>query len=342
MNETKSKNRILTGDRPTGPLHLGHYVGSLANRVKLQDEYDCFFIIADYQVLTDHIKDTAKVEQNIMEIALDYLSVGIDPEKCSIFIQSRIPEIAELATYFSMLVSIPRLQRNPTVKDEMDAAKISKKEMSYGFLGYPISQAADILIVRADLVPVGDDQLPHVEQTRDVARTFNRTFNKVLPLPEALVSNFSRLPGTDQQKMSKSRNNAIFLSDPPEIVEKKVMKAYTDPTRLKATDPGHLEGNVVFAYLDAYATDKDELKDLKDRYQKGQVGDVEIKKRLTQILNEFLNPIRERRGELQSNPDYIKKVLVEGTERTREESKKTIQIVREAMNYDYMNLVGDL
>jgi len=235
------KKRILTGDRPTGPLHLGHYVGSLENRVKLQNEYDCFFIIADYQVLTDHLYETKNVAQNIVEIMLDYLSIGLDPTKSTFFIQSRIPEIAELTMYFSMLVSLPRVQRNPTVKEEMKAAKIGKKEISYGFVGYPISQAADILVVRANLVPVGEDQLSHLEQTREIARTFNRIFGKVFPVPEPLLGRFPRLPGIDGQKMSKSRNNAIYLKDTPEEVARKVMQTYTDPTRIHTTDPGHIK-----------------------------------------------------------------------------------------------------
>jgi len=214
------KRRILTGDRPTGPLHLGHYVGSLRNRVKLQDDYECFFIIADYQVLTDHLHETRKIPDNIREIVLDYLSVGIDPRKSFIFIQSMIPEIAELTMYFSMLVSLSRVQRNPTVKDEIKAAKIGKKEVSYGFVGYPISQAADILVVRANLVPVGEDQLPHLEQTREIARTFNRIFGEVFPVPEALLGEFPRLPGIDGHKMSKSRKMLFFLK----ILQKKLQK----------------------------------------------------------------------------------------------------------------------
>lgn len=333
------KKRILTGDRPTGPLHLGHYVGSLRNRVKLQDDYECFFIIADYQVLTDHLHETAKIAQNIREIVLDYLSVGINPQKSSIFVQSMIPEIAELTMYFSMLTSLSRLQRNPTVKDEIKAAKIGKKKVSYGFVGYPISQAADILVVRANLVPVGEDQLPHLEQTREIARTFNRIFGKVFPVPEALLGEFPRLPGVDGQKMSKSRNNAIFLKDSPEEVAKKVMRAYTDPTRIHASDPGHLEGNVVFAYLDAFCQDQEELKELKLRYRKGTVGDVEVKQRLIEILNAFLTPIRERRRELETNPKLVGEVLASGIKKTRKEAKETLKLVREAMHLDYRSFL---
>jgi tryptophanyl-tRNA synthetase len=329
------KKRILTGDRPTGALHLGHYVGSLKNRVQLQDDYECFFIIADYQVLTDHLYETRKIADNIREIVVDYLSVRIDPRKSSIFVQSMIPEIAELTMYFSMLVSLSRVQRNPTVKDEIKAAKIGKKEVSYGFVGYTISQAADILVVRANLVPVGEDQLPHLEQTREIARTFNRIFGEVFPVPEALLGEFPRLPGIDGQKMSKSRNNAIFLKDSPEEVAKKVMRAYTDPSRIHATDPGHLEGNVVFAYLEAFCQDQEELEELKSKYKKGTVGDVEVKKRLIEILNGFLNPIREKRKELEADPQIVKEVLTDGIEKTRKEAKETLRLVREAMCLDY-------
>lgn len=332
------QKRILTGDRPTGALHLGHYVGSLRNRVKLQDDHECFFIVADYQVLTDHLHETEKIAQNVREIVLDYLSVGIDPERSAIFIQSMIPEIAELTMYFSMLVSLSRVQRNPTVKDEIKVAKIGKKEVSYGFVGYPISQAADILAVRATLVPVGEDQLPHLEQTREIARTFNRVFGEVFSVPEALLGEFPRLPGIDGQKMSKSRNNAISLKDSPEEVAKKVMRAYTDPTRIRATDPGYLEGNVVFAYLDAFCQNQEELEELKSRYKKGTIGDVVVKKRLIEILNAFLSPIRERRKNLEANPKIVGKVLSEGIEKTRKEARETLMLMREAMHLDYESL----
>jgi len=330
-----SQKRILTGDRPTGSLHLGHYVGSLRNRVKLQDDYECFFIIADYQVLTDHLHNTNKIAQNIREIILDYLSVGIDPKKSAIFIQSMIPEIAELTMYFSMITSFSRVQRNPTVKEEMRAAKIGKKEVSYGFVGYPISQAADILVVRADLVPVGEDQIAHLEQTREIAKTFNKTFGEVFPVPEGLLGKFPRLPGIDGQKMSKSRNNAIYLKDSPEEVAKKIMRGYTDPTRIRATDPGHIEGNVIFTYLDAFCPNEEELKELKLKYQKGRIGDVEVKKRVIEILNNFLNPIREKRKELEANPRLVEEVLTSGIEKTRKEAVVTARLAKEAMCLDH-------
>lgn len=338
MSAAKPKKRILTGDRPTGPLHLGHYVGSLRNRVKLQDDYECFFIIADYQALTDHLYETKQVAQNVREIVLDYLSVGIDPKKSSIFVQSMIPEIAELTMYFSMLVSLSRVQRNPTVKDEIKAAKIGKKEVSYGFVGYPISQAADILVVRANLVPVGEDQLPHLEQTREIARTFNKVFEEIFPVPEALLGEFPRLPGIDGQKMSKSRNNAISLKDSPEEVTKKVMRAYTDPVRIHATDLGHIEGNVVFAYLNIFCSVQEELEELKSRYKKGTIGDVAVKKRLIEILNDFLAPIREKRKELEANPKIVREVLTDGINKTRKEARETLKIVREVMQLDYKEL----
>lgn len=335
------KQRILTGDRPTGKLHLGHYVGSLSNRVNLQKDYDCFFIIADFQVLTDHLQDTAKISDNIHQIVLDYLSVGIDPQKSTIFIQSMIPEIAELTMYLSMLVSIGRLKRNPTVKEELAAVGIKENEMSYGFFGYPVSQAADILIVRANLVPVGEDQLPHLEQTREIAKKFNHLFGKdVLPVPEAKLGEFPRLPGIEGQKMSKSRGNAIYLSDSPEEVARKIKRAYTDPTRLKATDPGHIENNVVFAYLDAFLKDRAELEDLQNRYRAGTIGDVAVKERLTVVLNEFLAPIQERRRQFEAKPDLIGDILNAGIKRTREEGKATLEIVRKAMQMDYKKILN--
>lgn len=334
------KQRILTGDRPTGPLHLGHWVGSLANRVRLQESHECFFIIADFQVLTDHLDDTAKISRNIREIALDYFSVGIDPERSIIFIQSLVPQIAELTMYFSMLVTVGRLKRNPTVKEELAAAGMNESEMSYGFFGYPVSQAADILAVRATLVPVGEDQLPHLEQTREIARGFNRRFGEVFPVPEALLGEFPRLPGVDGQKMSKSRGNAIYLSDSPEDVARKVTRAYTDPTRLHATDPGHIEGNVVFAYLEAFLDDKAELESLKSDYKAGKVSDSAVKVRLTEVLNNFLAPIQERRRELAAKPGLVNEIIEAGVRRTREEGQLTLDKVREAMRMDYKDLAS--
>lgn len=275
------------------------------------------------------------MKENIQEIVLDWLSVGLDPEKSHFFIQSMIPEIAELTIYFSMMVTVARLQRNPTVKEELENAKMTQKEITYGFLGYPVSQAADILIVRSNIVPVGEDQLPHLEQTREIARRFNQLFGETFPIPNPLLSDFSRLPGIDGKKMSKSQNNAIYLKDDPETIKNKVKRAYTDPTRLRATDPGHIEGNVVFAYLEAFAPDKEELQELKRLYQAGKIGDVPLKQRLTEILVKFLEPIQERRREYVSKPKFVNESLHAGILKTREEAEKTIDAVREALHFDY-------
>lgn len=331
----KRRKRILTGDRPTGRLHIGHYLGSLANRVKLQESYDCFILIADTQALTDHFEQPEILQQNIREVVKDYLSVGMDPEKSTIFVQSLIPEISELAIYYLNLVTVARLQRNPTVKEEM-AQKHFEKNLPAGFLVYPVHQAADITAFQADLVPVGKDQLPMIEQTREIVRRFNTLYKKVLVEPEGLVGEVSRLPGTDgKAKMSKSIGNTIYLSDDAETVTKKVLKMYTDPTRLRATDPGHVEGNPVFTYLDAFHPDKDEVSELKDRYRKGTIGDVPVKQRLAEVLNVFLSPIREKRAEFDQQDKKIDELLVEGTRRARKVARETMQQVRSAMKIDY-------
>lgn len=333
--EMKKKKRILTGDRPTGRLHIGHYVGSLANRVKLQDDYDTFILIADAQALTDHFEHPEILLQNIREVTKDYLSVGIDPEKSTIFVQSMVPEIAELAVFYLNLVTVARLQRNPTVKDEMKQ-KGFETNLPAGFLVYPVHQAADITAFQADLVPVGKDQLPMIEQTKEIVRRFNTLYKKVLTEPEGLVGEFPRLPGTDGQgKMSKSIGNTIYLSDSAQTVEKKVMQMYTDPTRLRATDPGHVEGNPVFTYHDAFNPDKEEVADLKDRYRQGKVGDVEVKKKLIVALNHFLEPMRERRATYASDEKKIDEILIAGTERARKIAKETMALVKNAMQIDY-------
>lgn len=331
----KRKKRILTGDRPTGRLHIGHYLGSLANRVKLQESYDCFILIADTQALTDHFEQPEILQQNIREVVKDYLSVGIDPEKSTILVQSLIPEISELAVYYLNLVTVARLQRNPTVKEEM-TQKNFEKNLPAGFLIYPVHQAADITAFQADLVPVGKDQLPMIEQTREIVRRFNTLYKKVLVEPEGLVGEVSRLPGTDgKAKMSKSIGNTIYLSDDAETVTKKVLKMYTDPTRLRATDPGHVEGNPVFTYLDAFNPDKDEVSELKDRYRKGTIGDVPVKQRLAEVLNNFLSPMREKRAEFDQQDKKIDELLVEGTRRAGKIARETMQQVRSAMEIDY-------
>jgi tryptophanyl-tRNA synthetase len=334
------KKRILTGDRPTGKLHLGHYVGSLKNRVKLQDEYECFFIIADLHTLTTQPEKTDELRDNIGELVLDYLSVGIDPEKSTIFLQSQVPQIPELATIFSMLITVSRLKRVPTLKDVMRDLKI--ETASFGLLGYPVLQAADILSVRADLVPVGRDQVAHIEVTREIAREFNRLYGNVFPEPQALVGDVPILPGTDgQAKMSKSLGNCIFLSDDKDQVREKVMRMYTDPTRIHGDEPGHVEGNPVFTYLDAFVPEilnpKFEIlkEELKARYRKGKVGDVEVKEFLFSVLEEFLTPIRKKRQEFEKKPELIERILKEGTAKARAEAEKTLELVRKSMKLDY-------
>ncbi|MBM4402407.1 MAG: tryptophan--tRNA ligase, partial [Candidatus Cloacimonetes bacterium] len=305
------KKRILTGDMPTGKLHLGHYVGTLENRVKLQEEYETFIILANVHSYTTNYKDPEKIRQDTLDVALDNLAVGLDPKKVSLFLESEVPEILELHTYFEMLVRHSRALRNPTVKDEILSKQLGK-HVSLGFISYPILQAADILAFRAHLVPVGEDQIPHLEQTREIAREFNKVYGEVFPIPEPLVGKIGRLPGTDgQEKMGKSLGNAIFLSDPPEVVKEKVMGMYTDPKRIHPDIPGTVEGNPVFIYHDAFNENKAEVEDLKNRYRTGKVGDVEVKEKLISALNKFLDPIRQRRMRFESQPDLVEKIIKE-------------------------------
>jgi tryptophanyl-tRNA synthetase len=334
----KARKRILTGDRPTAKsFHLGNYYGTLANRVRLQDEYDSFFLIADYHMLTTRISDLEEIGRNIRELVLDYLAVGIDPNKTTIYLQSLIPEVTELFLYFAMLVSVPRAERIPTLKDQLRDHRL--KEPTYGLLGYPILQAADILMVKGDLVPVGRDQESHVELTREVARKFNDLFGPVFPVPEALIPRMGMLPGIDGAgKMGKSLGNAIFLTDDPATVSRKVMGMYTDPTRIRATDPGKVEGNPVFALHDAFNADTAEVTDLKERYRSGAVGDVEVKKKLVAALERFLEPIRERRARYAADPKRIDEIVYSGSARAREEAKRTLHEVRNAMKLDYFGL----
>ena len=332
--DEKRKGRILTGDRPTGKLHLGHYVGTLRNRVRLQDEYECFFIIADYHLLTTRLQNLDEIEQNVRELVLDYLSVGIDPGKSTIFLQSLVTQIPELHLLFSMLVSVPRLQRVPTLKEVMRDLKL--ETASYGLLGYPVLQAADILVVKGDLVPVGKDQASHIEVTREIARRFNELYAPVFPEPQALIGDVPTLVGTDgKAKMSTSLGNAIFLSDDPKTVEKKVMGMYTDPTRIHATDPGHVAGNPVFIYHDVFNPDKEEVNDLKRRYRAGRVGDVEVKKKLARALNNFLDPIRERRSHYEDRPALVDEIIHAGSARASAEGAVTLAAARAAMGIDY-------
>ena len=327
------KKVILTGDRPTGKMHLGHYVGSLVNRVKLQDEYRCFFIIADMHVLTTRPEKeyVEEIRENIRETVLDYLSVGIDPQKSTIFIQSAVKETAELNLLFEMLVTLPRLERLPSIKDMAKAANL--EVLPFGLVGYPVLQAADILLPRADLVPVGKDNEAHVEISREIARRFNRLYGEVFPEPGALIGDVPTLVGTDgQSKMSKSLGNAIFLSDDEKTVNQKVFSMYTDPNRIRADIPGRVEGNPVFIYHDAFNPDVGEVDDLKARYLQGKVGDVEVKKKLARAINDFLEPIRQRRSELAAQPDLVEQVLVDGIKRTQARAGETMEMVYNAMD----------
>jgi tryptophanyl-tRNA synthetase len=329
------EKRILTGDRPTGPLHLGHYVGSLQNRVRLQHDYDTYILIADIQALTDNFEHPEKLEANVFEVALDYLAVGLDPERIKIVVQSMVPELSELTTYFMNLVTVATLERNPTVKDEIKQRNF-KRGVPVGFWSYPISQAADIAIFKAELVPVGEDQLPMIEQTREIVRRFNSLYKKVLVEPRAMLGQMARLPGTDGgAKMSKSLGNCIYLGDPTETVRKRVMSMFTDPTRIHPTDPGHVEGNPVFTYHDVFNPDKAEVEELKERYRKGTVGDVEVKQKLYDALEAFLRPIRERRGEFAAKPARVREIIMEGTRTGRVVAQSTMGEVRAAMKLDY-------
>ena len=324
------RKRILTGDRPTGRLHLGHYVGTLQNRVQLQDEYECFFVIADLHVLTTkpgkkHILETHRIAR---ELVLDYLSIGIDPEKSVIFVQSAVPGTYELNLIFEMLVNVPRLERVPSLKEMARDAQL--QTMPFGLLGYPVLQAADILLPRAHLVPVAKDNEAHVEVAREIARRFNRLYGEVFPVPEGLIGDV--LVGTDGQiKASKSLDNVIYLSDDAGTVERKVQGMYTDPQRVRADVPGRVEGNPVFIYHDAFNLDRDEVADLKERYHRGKVGDVEVKRKLARAINRFLDPVRERRAHCEAQPALIEDILHSGTQRMRRESEETMRLVHEAM-----------
>ena len=330
----ESKKRILTGIRPTGPLHLGHYAGALENWVSLQTSYDCHFLIADYQV-SDYADDMARVREAVWEVALDWLAVGLDPERSSFVIESLIPEHAELTLWLSWFLPLGMLERNPTLKAEME--EFGRKSVPVAFFTYPVMQVANILMPRAHLVPVGEDQLPHIELTREVARRFNRQFKEVFPEPESLVGRVPRLVGIDgQAKMSKSLDNAIYLKDTPAVVNEKVRSMYTNPTRLRATDPGHVEGNPVFLYHDAFNPNREEVADLKDRYRRGAVGDVEVKQKLATVLNTFLDPIRERRARFAAKMGLVRDALADGTHRARKAAQATMALVHEALDLRYL------
>jgi tryptophanyl-tRNA synthetase len=350
MEEKTLGKIILTGDRPTGRLHVGHYVGSLKRRVELQNsgDYDKVYImIADAQALTDNIENPEKVRQNIIEVALDYLSCGLDPQKSTLFIQSHVAELTELTFYYMDLVTVARLQRNPTVKSEIQMRNF-EASIPVGFFTYPISQAADITAFKATTVPVGEDQLPMIEQTREIVRKFNSVYDEVLVEPEALIPQNEachRLPGTDgKAKMSKSLGNCIYLADSADDVKKKIMGMYTDPTHIQVSDPGHIEGNTVFTYLDAfsrsehferYLPDYANLDELKEHYQRGGLGDVKVKKFLNNIIQEELEPIRQRRKEYEKDIPEIYEILRKGSEEARKVAAQTLSEVKSAMKINY-------
>jgi len=336
LNFMTKRDTILTGDRPTGPLHLGHFVGSLRARVELQDTCDQYVMIADLQALTDHAKDPQKVRESIVHVTLDYLAVGIDPSKTTIFIQSLIPALSELTMYYLNLVTWNRLKHNPTVKQEI-VQKGFGESVPAGFMVYPVSQAADITAFKANLVPVGEDQKPMIEQTNEIVRAFNRMYETdVLVETTAKIPKIARLPGTDgQAKMGKSLNNAIFLSDSPDIVSKKVKKMYTDPNHLRIEDPGKVEGNPVFSYLDAFGTDLDKIQELKAHYERGGLGDGTVKKYLLENLLEFLEPIQKRRTEFEGDIESVMEILKKGTENANQVASRTLFEVRDAIGINY-------
>ena len=337
-----NKKVILTGDRPTGKLHIGHYVGSLKKRVELQNsgEYETFIMIADTQALTDNAKNPEKVRNNVLQVALDYLAAGIDPSKTTIFVQSQIPQLPELAMYYANLVSISRLERNPTVKTEIKQKNFGEGVPS-GFVFYPISQAADITAFKATHVPVGEDQMPMIELTREISRSFNQIYETdTLIEPEVILSKEGierRLPGINgmEAKMSKSLNNGIYLADSFEEMREKVMKMYTDPEHIRVEDPGKIEGNVVFAYLDVFAEDKEKVAEMKAHYQKGGLGDVAVKKYLIEEMDKVLKPIREKRAELEKNPEMIYEILKKGSLKAEGIAAQTLKEVKQAMKIDY-------
>lgn len=324
--------RMLTGDRPTGALHLGHYVGSLKMRVDLQEKIETFVLIADLHVLTTRTHDLEEIGHNIRECVLDYLAVGIDPEKTTIYLQSLVPDVLELLWLFMPLVSVPRAQRIPTLKEQVRDLQLESASMA--LLSYPVLQSADILMVRGDVVPVGKDQASHVELTREIARRFNQTYAEVFPEPDAPITPV--LIGTDgQAKASKSIGNVIMLSDPPDVVEAKVRTMYTDPNRIRADIPGRVEGNPVFIYHNEFNDDRDEVRDLEERYRKGAVGDVEVKKKLAAAINRFLDPIRERRAVFAARKGLVEDIIQSGSERARAECHETLGQAREAMGLTY-------
>lgn len=338
---SEQKQVILTGDRPTGKLHIGHYIGSLKKRVELQNtgKYEPFIMIADQQALTDNARDPEKIRRSLMEVALDYLAVGIDPAKTTIFVQSQIPALSELNLYYLNLVTVARLERNPTVKAEIKQ-KDFERSIPAGFFTYPVSQAADITAFKASLVPVGDDQEPMLEQTREIVRSFNSIYGDVLVEPQGIFppKGSGRLPGLDgNAKMSKSLDNAIYLADDADTLLKKVMSMYTDPTHVHVEDPGHIEGNMVFTYLDIFADDQEKVAELKAQYQHGGLGDVTIKRYLNEVLEGVLAPIRQRRQEFARDMGTVYDILKKGSARANEVANQTLAEVRQAIGVNYFD-----
>lgn len=356
MSKEQNKPRLLTGDTPTGRLHLGHWVGSLENRVRMQEDFDCYFLIANVHAFTTRMDKPAEIHQSVMDIAIDYLAAGIDPKKSAILVQSEIPAIAEMTFFFSMLIPYPRLMRNPTIKDEIRDKGLGDN-YSFGFLLYPVGQVADILVFRPDVVPVGEDQIPHIEMTREVARRFNQLYCHVdshaedaehlnqgglFPIVQTRLGRSRRLagigaPGPDGNllKMSKSLNNAIFLSDDPDTIKKKVMAMYTDPHRLKATDKGTVENNPLWIFHETFNPDKAWIEEAQDRYRNGGIGDVECKRRLIEVLVALIEPMRQRRLQYEKDLHYVRSVLYEGTVKANEVANATLILAKEAMRQRY-------
>lgn len=332
----EKKGRILTGHRTTGPRHIGHLVGTLQTWAGLQDTYECFFLLADLHVLTTDYTHPEAIRENTIQVAADWLASGIDPERSTLVLQSALPQHVQLATLFSMLVTVSRLERNPTYKEQVQELNL---QPSLGLLTYPVLQAADILIYKADTVPVGEDQLPHLELAREIARRFNQLYQPVFPEPQPLLSSMPRLPGTDNRTMHTSYGNQILLSDTPEETSRKVMKMYTDPTRIHPDAPGHVEGNPVFTYLDAFDPDKTGVEELKKRYRAGTVGDVAVKRHLVEVLNTSLDPIRQRRSELMADPERIIDIIRAGTDRARPIAQANLDEAMEHMGLTLMNVV---
>jgi len=328
------KPRVVSGMRPTGQLHLGHLVGALQQWSQLQEQYDCMYFVADWHALTSEYADTADVTSYAYDNVADWIAAGVDPDRSTLFVQSLVPEHAELFLLLSMVVPIPWLERVPTYKEQIE--QLVEKDLStLGFLGYPLLQGADVIIYKANYVPVGDDQVPHLELNREVVRRFHGFFGELFPEPQPLLTHFPRLPGLDNRKMSKSYGNTISLSDDADTVKKKVMRMYTDPKRIRADIPGTVEGNPVFTYHDAFNPDRDEVKDLKTRYRTGTVGDVEVKQKLTRAINTTLDPLRERRAEVLSRPGRVREILMDGSSRARRIAQETMTEVREAVKLSY-------